>query len=110
MISIFLLAPAPAGEGTSQGGGIMSFLPLILIFVVFYFFMIRPQTKKAKELKKFRESLKKGDKVVTVGGVHGVIEGIQDATIKLKVSENVIITIEKSAISHNNEIIEKKQD
>ena len=62
-----LMAPAQGG----QGGGIMSFLPLIAIVVVFYFFMIRPQMKKAKEQKKYIESLKKGDKVLTIGGIYG---------------------------------------
>lgn len=88
-----LMAPA---EGES---GIMSFLPLILIIVVFYFFMIRPQLKKQKEQKRFRESLGKGDKVVTIGGIHGKILEVKDNTVILSVAESLKLTVEKSAIS-----------
>jgi len=90
---ILLMAPAE-GEG-----GIMSFLPLILIIVVFYFFMIRPQLKKQKEQKKFRESLAKGDKVVTIGGIHGKITEVKDNRVVLSVANNLELTVEKSAIS-----------
>ena len=71
---------------------------LVLILVVFYFFMIRPQMKKQKELKKFRENLKAGDKVVTIGGVHGKILEINDTTILVN-SEGSKIRLDKSAIS-----------
>ncbi|MEQ8624648.1 MAG: preprotein translocase subunit YajC [Vicingaceae bacterium] len=92
--SIFLMAPS-GGEG----GGIMSFLPLILIIIVFYFFMIRPQLKKQKEQKKFRESLAKGDKVVTIGGIHGKILEVRDNTIIIDAGQDQRLTIEKSAVS-----------
>lgn len=88
------MAPAEGGEG-----GLMSFLPLILIVVVFYFFMIRPQLKKQKEQKKFRESLGKGDKVVTIGGIHGKIIEVKDATVILEIANGVQITLEKTALS-----------
>ena len=78
---------------------IMSFLPLILIVIVFYFFMIRPQVKKQKEQKKFRENLAKGDKVITIGGLHGKIAEIHDSTITLDVGNGVNFKIEKSAVS-----------
>lgn len=71
---------------------------LVLILVVFYFFMIRPQMKKQKELKKFRENLSKGDKIVTIGGIHGTILEIADSTILVN-SEGTKIRFEKSAIS-----------
>ena len=71
-------------------------IPLIMIVVVFYFFMIRPQTKKQKELKKFRESLAAGDKVVTIGGIHGKILEIGESTVLLS-SEGTKIRLEKSA-------------
>lgn len=87
------MAPAD-GEG-----GFMSFLPLILIIIVFYFFMIRPQLKKQKEQKKFRDNLAKGDKVVTIGGIHGKIAELKDNTVKLDLGNGAIITVEKSAIS-----------
>jgi preprotein translocase subunit YajC len=77
-------------------------IPLILIVVVFYFFMIRPQTKKQKELKKFRESLKAGDKVVTIGGIHGKILEIAESTVLIS-SEGTKIRLEKSAVASSSE-------
>lgn len=78
---------------------ITQFLPLILIIVVFYFFMIRPQLKKAKDQKKFRENIKVGDKVVTIGGIHAKISEIQDTTFIITVEGGVKLKIEKSAVS-----------
>lgn len=80
------------------GNGLMSFLPLILIIVVFWFFMIRPQMKRQKELKNFRESLKKGDKVVTTGGIYGKVIEIQDYYIIMEVEGQVHLKIDKSAV------------
>lgn len=91
--TIFLMA---SGGGEQ---GIMGFLPLILIIIVFYFFMIRPQLKKQKETKKFRESLAKGDKVVTIGGIHGKVMEIKENTVVLEIANGVRITLEKAAIS-----------
>ena len=73
-----------------------------LMIVVFYFFMIRPQTKKQKDLKKFRETLKAGDKVVTIGGVHGKILEVNDSTVLVN-SEGSKIRFEKSAIASSSE-------
>lgn len=73
-----------------------------LLMVVFYFFMIRPQQKKAKEAKKFRESLQKGSKVVTIGGLHGKVAEVADTTILLEVDSNVRLRFEKSAIAMDN--------
>jgi preprotein translocase subunit YajC len=87
-----------AGGGQQQGGW-MSFLPLILIIVVFYFFMIRPQIKKQKEAKKFMEEIKKGDKVVTIGGIHGKIHEVQDNAFILEIADGVRIKVLKTAIS-----------
>lgn len=75
-----------------------AFLPLLLIIVVFYFFMIRPQMKRQKELKKFREALKKGDKVITSGGIYGRIAEIEDHTVLLEVDNNVKIRVDKAAL------------
>ncbi len=80
------------------GNGLMSFLPLILIIVVFWFFMIRPQMKRQKELKNFRDSLKKGDKVVTTGGIYGKVMEIQDYYIIMEVEGQVRLKIDKSAV------------
>jgi preprotein translocase subunit YajC len=74
-------------------------LPLILVVVVFYFFMIRPQMKKQKELKKFRENLQVGDKVVTIGGIHGKILEIADTTILMSCESSTKFRLEKSAIA-----------
>ena len=78
---------------------LQQFLPIILVFVVFYFFMIRPQQKKQKELKKYRESLQKGDAVVTIGGIHGKVVEVKDTTVTIKVGSGTELKIEKSAIS-----------
>lgn len=80
-------------------GQLGQFLPLVLIIVVFYFFMIRPQLKKTKEQKKFRENIKIGDKIVTIGGIHGKISDVQDTTFMITVEGGVKLKIEKSAIS-----------
>jgi preprotein translocase subunit YajC len=78
---------------------LQSFLPIILIIVVFYFFMIRPQLKKAKDQKKFRENIKVGDKVVTIGGIHAKISEVQDTTFIITVEGGVKLKIEKNAVS-----------
>lgn len=83
-------------------GGAGSVVMLVMILVVFYFFMIRPQMKKQKELKKFRESLKTGDKVVTIGGIHGKILEIAESTVLIS-SEGTKIRLEKSAIASSTE-------
>src|SRR6478672_6083983 len=80
-------------------GGIMSFLPMILIVVVFYFFMIRPQMKKAKDHKKFIAELKKGDKVITTAGIHGKIVDLNETTILVKTEGWGKIKFYKAAIS-----------
>lgn len=82
-----------------QAGGLGQFIPLILIIVVFYFFMIRPQLKKSKDQKKFRENIAKGDKIVTIGGIHGKIVDVQDTTFLIEVEGGHKLKIEKSAVS-----------
>jgi len=89
----------PAADG-QESNPIMTFAPLVLIMIVFYFFMIRPQMKRAKEQKKFRESLKEGDNVITMGGIHGKIVKIEDTTVTLDVG-NAKIKFERSAIVPN---------
>ena len=85
---------------TSSGGGILGFLPFVLILLVIYFLMLRPQMKQTKERKVMLENLKK-DKVVTSGGVHGTINGFKEknSTVILTVDKNVKLTVSKSAIS-----------
>ncbi len=89
------------GEG-EEGGGIMSFLPLILIVLVFYLFFIRPQMKKSKDQKKYREALKKGDKIVTIGGIHGKIVEMQDTTVTIEVEGQNRLRVEKTAVAMDN--------
>ena len=71
---------------------------MLLIFVVFYFFMIRPQTKKQKELQKQRENMKKGDKVVTAGGIYGEIKEVQENALLITVSKDVTIKVAKESV------------
>jgi preprotein translocase subunit YajC len=78
---------------------ITGFLPMLLIIVVFYFFMIRPQMKKAKDHKKYVEELKKGDKVITTSGIHGKIVDLNETTFLVEVEGGTKIRFEKSAIS-----------
>ncbi len=95
-----LIMIALAANG--QGGGIMSFLPLIAIVVVFYFFMIRPQMKKAKEQKKYIESLKKGDKILTIGGIYGKIAEVrEDESMIIEVEDGSKMRISKNAVSND---------
>ena len=82
-----------------QGAAGWSFwLMMILIFVVFYFFMIRPQTKKQKELQKQREALKKGDKVVTAGGIYGIVKEVQETSFLIEIAKDVIIKVDKGSV------------
>ncbi|MBX3239583.1 MAG: preprotein translocase subunit YajC [Chitinophagaceae bacterium] len=85
-----------AGGGNAQ---MMQMIMLVGIIAVFYFFMIRPQAKKAKDAKNFQNNLQKGDKVVTIAGIHGKVNKIEDNTIELEVSPGSYLKIEKSAIS-----------
>jgi preprotein translocase subunit YajC len=86
-------------EGSEGGGGFMSFLPLLLIIVVFYFFFIRPQSRKNKELQKFRHGLQKGDKIITAGGIHGKVLEVQETTVVIEVEGQTRLKVEKSAVS-----------
>ena len=81
-----------------MNGGSGQIIMLVLMLVVFYFFMIRPQMKKQKELKKFREGLKVGDKIVSIGGIHGKILEVSDSTVLVQ-SEGTKLRLEKSAVS-----------
>ena len=92
---ITLLQAAPAAQ---QGGGMSMWIMLALIFVVMWFFMIRPQKKQQKELENFRNGLKKGDKVVTIGGIYGTVCEIKEGSILMEVDNNVKIRVNKQAI------------
>jgi len=98
-----MATPPGGGTGQPQGPGAMlsSFLPLILIFVIFYFLLIRPQSKKAKEHKQMLDSLKKGDKILTNGGIHGVVEDIdgETLTVKIGVGSDVKVKVSRGHIA-----------
>jgi preprotein translocase subunit YajC len=88
-----------AAEGAAQQGSQWSFwIMMILIFVVFYFFMIRPQTKKQKELQKQRDEMKKGDKVVTAGGIYGEIKEVQENAFIITIAKDVTIKVAKESV------------
>jgi preprotein translocase subunit YajC len=97
MIEI-LMAPA----GGEQGGGAMQLVMILLIGVVFYFFMIRPQSKKIKDQNKFISELKSGDKVVTIAGIHGRISEVAEDHLMIEIAPGVKIKSEKSSISLEN--------
>lgn len=92
---IFLQADTAAQP---QGNQWSFWIMMILIFVVFYFFMIRPQTKRQKELQKQRESMKKGDKVVTAGGIYGEIKEVQETTFIITIAKDVTIKVSKESV------------
>ena len=85
-------------EGAAQQSQWSFWIMMILIFVVFYFFMIRPQTKKQKELQAQREAMKKGDKVVTAGGIYGEIKEVQDTTFIITIAKDVTIKVSKESV------------
>lgn len=95
MYSIFLMGPA-GGDANPLG----MFLPLILIFLVFYFFIIRPQKKKEDERKSMISAVKKGDKVVTIGGLHGTVTQVDETSILIQADTNTKLRVEKSALSN----------
>ena len=82
----------------AQGGNYSFLIMMLLIFVVMYFFMIRPQQKKQKEIVKFRESLKKGDKIVTIGGIYGVVAEVKEQYIIMEIDNNVKIRVDKQCV------------
>ncbi len=95
----FLISSAYAQDAASQGG-LMGFLPLILIFVVFYFMLIRPQMKRAKEHKKLVVELSKGDEIVTNGGILGKITDLSDSFVTMELADNVNIKVQRHAIAN----------
>lgn len=92
-----ILLQAQGGD-PGQGGGMMSILMIVALIAIFYFFMIRPQNKKQKEIKKFRDAMQEGDKVTTAGGIHGKIKKIKESVIILQIDNNVNITIDKAMV------------
>lgn len=94
---MFFLQDAAAAAGT--GSLLFSMLPIFLIFIIFYLFIIRPQNKKQKETEKMIAALKKGDKIVTIGGIHGTVAQTKEKTVIVKVDDNAKIEFSRSAIA-----------
>lgn len=90
---------AQAAPGPQQPPALFQFLPLIIIAVLFYFLLIRPQQRKQKEHEKLVSGVKTGDKVVTTGGIHGIVANVKEATFLVKVAENVKIEVDKNSIA-----------
>jgi preprotein translocase subunit YajC len=112
LLPLLLGAPESGGAagGAAGGGGTQLITMLVtfgLIIVVFYFLVIRPQSKKTKDAKKMLESIRKGDRVVTIGGMHGSVESVKDNEVLLKVDENVKVKFNKSAVAT---VLERKEE
>lgn len=97
MIDIaYAMGSGNTGEGTSS---MITFIPLILMFVIFYFLLIRPQQKKAKDHREVLDNLKRGDTVITAGGIHGKITGLTDTVVTLEIADKVRVKVSRSQIS-----------
>ncbi|MDR1107661.1 MAG: preprotein translocase subunit YajC [Spirochaetaceae bacterium] len=96
-----LLMGVPGGAGSGGGAGDMftTLIPFALIIAIFYFLIIRPQNKKQKETQRMLSALKKGDKIVTIGGIHGTIQSVKESSVVVKVDENTKVEFSRSAIS-----------
>jgi preprotein translocase subunit YajC len=102
-----LLQAAPAGGG--EGAGSYSFILMIVAMVaIFYFFMIRPQQKRQKDIQRSREAMKINDKVILAGGIHGRIKEVADTTMIIEVSEGVRIRVDKASVFASSEDIQAK--
>lgn len=103
-MKIMFLAMAPAQGG--QGGGDIfgTLIMFALIIFIFYFLILRPQQKKQKERQKLLDALKKGDKVITAGGIHGTVVGLEDKTVLVQVTDTVKLKIEKASVSVVNKV------
>jgi preprotein translocase subunit YajC len=96
MNMLFFIAQAAAAPGANPLTGML--IPMLVIIVIFYFFMIRPQVKRQKELRAFRDKLAKGDKIVTTGGIYGKVVEIKDTTVIMEVDNNVNLKVDKAAV------------
>jgi len=107
LLSILLQA-APAATSPSMFDSMKNILPFVLIFVVFYFFMIRPQQKKQKEIQKAREGMKVGDKVVLSGGIYGTIKEVKENAFIVEISDGVRIKVDKGSVFNSPENAEQR--
>ncbi|MDR0585890.1 MAG: preprotein translocase subunit YajC [Treponema sp.] len=98
IFSLLMGNPGGGSPGTPQST-LMSFAPIVAIVAIFYFLIIRPQNKKQKETKRMLDELKKGDRVISIGGIHGVIQSVRESSVIVKVDENTKIEFSRSAIA-----------
>jgi len=96
---VWAMGAPGGGEGAGSGNPLMAFLPLVIMFGILYFLLIRPQQKRQKEHKQMLESVKKGDRVVTSGGIHGSVVNVKDDVLTVKIANNVTIDINRSSVS-----------
>jgi preprotein translocase subunit YajC len=99
MLHAFLAQAQTAAPSGAGGNPLASFVPIIFIFIIMYFVLFRPQMRRQKEQQRLVSSLKTGDRVVTNGGIHGLISNVKETTVIVKVADNVKIEMEKSAIT-----------
>ena len=97
------VAYAMGGAPGGGSGGLMGLLPILLMFVIFYFLLIRPQQKQARKHQDFIKNLKVGDRVVTTGGLHGEVKGLTETTVTLEVAEKVRVKVTRSAVSGSSQ-------
>ncbi len=98
---MFDIAYALGGGGAGEGaGGFTGFIPLILMFVIFYFLLIRPQQKKTKEHRQMVSNLKKGDRIITSGGIHGRITGMDESTLTVEIADKVRVKVARGNVSN----------
>lgn len=105
MYQFLPLLQAAAKGGGAKGSGSMTLIFILLIILIFYFFMIRPQQKKQKQVEQFRNGLQKGDKIITVGGVHGKIVEVKENTFIIEIANDLRIEIEKTAVAIDDQQI-----
>lgn len=98
MFSVAYAMGQGGAPGQGAAGGLASFIPLILMFVIFYFLLIRPQQKKAKEMREMIANLKRGDRIITSGGIHGQITGMDESVITLEIADKVRIKVNRGNV------------
>ncbi len=96
---VLLMSQPTEGQGGAMGNGSVTLIFILLLILIFYFFMIRPQQKKQKQIEEYRSKLSKGDKIITIGGLHGKIVDVQEKVFVIEIADGVRISIEKAAVA-----------
>ena len=110
-MNYFVLLTSQGANGSASGGGWSMLIFFLAIILIFWLFMIRPQQKKQKQIEEARNSLQKGDKIVTIGGIHGKICDVRESTFVISVEDNNKLEIEKAAVAiDENSLKNKKED